>query len=176
MSHPVVLDGSALKNCYKQAAKVGKEGKDRRQPLPSPSDDTCEFQAKAISEQARLLSETERKSLGTALSQLRKVRKGISRLSVADPSVLAALESAEKKISAQLDYDWTQVAGCICAWGMNAWEQLDRPLMSVNTRDPLCIFTHLVLKELGMRPTAATVSMALRGRRGSRARMKGRTK
>jgi hypothetical protein len=164
-----LIRGKALHACYQQA------GKDSRRPLPLPSIDTCKYWAKAISKQ-RLPSASERQSWRQTLSKLRKVREDISHFSAIDPSELAAFESVEKKIRAELENDWTQVAGYIGACGIAGWEEAGRSLRSRNAGDPLCVFTHRVLKELGIHRSEATVSEVLQGRRGVRLRIKRRTK
>ena len=60
--------------------------------------------------------------------------------------------------------DWTDLAGPICACAMG-----DRHSVS-HANDPLCTFVRLVLEEMGIPRSLHAVSMALRGRRGRRAR------
>jgi hypothetical protein len=63
--------------------------------------------------------------------------------------------------------DWTDLAGPICACAMG-----DGRHSVSHANDPLCTFVRLVLEEMGIPRSLHDVSMALRGRRGRRAREK----
>jgi hypothetical protein len=110
---------------------------------------------------------------------------------------LVRIDRLEKDVRALLDryasrtraYKWHDLANWIALCAEHAWDdgavgpitaytkddgaqepRRRRGPTSVNPDDPLCIFVHLVLEELGERRSIHTVSAALLGRRGPRSR------